>query len=130
MRLLLDTHALIWWLSGDAALSSAAHMAIADPTNEILVSAASAWEITTKHSTGKLPGAAQLAADVAAGVARQGFRELAVTMRHAQMAGGLPGPHRDPFDRMLIAQAQTEKLLLLTADPMVAAYGDYVCLAS
>jgi PIN domain nuclease of toxin-antitoxin system len=123
LRLLLDTHALIWWLAGDAALSPAARDAIADEANDIFVSAASAWEITTKHRIGKLDQAAALAADVAGAVAQQGFQELPISLHHAQHAGSLPGPHRDPFDRMLIAQSLSENLMLVSQEKLFAAYG-------
>jgi PIN domain nuclease of toxin-antitoxin system len=93
VRLLLDTHALIWWLVADDALSSTARRAIADPANDVFVSAASAWEIATKHRIGKLPQAALLAADVAGFVAAQGFNELPVSIRHGQIAGQ---PAADP----------------------------------
>lgn len=116
MRLLLDTHALLWWLDGDRRLSLKARRAIANQSNTILVSAASAWEIATKARLGKLPGATDVAADVAAGVAGQGFLPLDITMLHAQKAGRLPGHHRDPFDRMLIAQSQMEDIALLSDD--------------
>lgn len=116
MRLLLDTHALLWWLDGDRRLSLKARRAIANQSNTIFVSAASAWEITTKARLGRLPGATDVAADVAACVAGQGFLPLDITMLHAQRAGRLPGEHRDPFDRMLIAQSQMEDIALLTDD--------------
>ena len=116
MRLLLDTHALLWWLDGDRRLSPKARRAINNQSNTILVSAASAWEITTKARLGKLPGAADVAADVAACVASQGFVPLDITLLHAQKAGRLPGDHRDPFDRMLIAQSQMEDVALVTDD--------------
>lgn len=108
MRLLLDTHALLWWLDGDRRLSLKARRAIRDEPNSILVSAVSAWEITTKARLGKLPGAVDVAADVAGCVAGQGFSSLDITILHAQRAGSLSGEHRDPFDRVLIAQAQLE----------------------
>jgi PIN domain nuclease of toxin-antitoxin system len=123
VRLLLDTHALLWWLDGDALLSPAARKAIADEENEVLVSAASAWEIATKHRLGKLPGAASVAADVVGAVASQGFAPLAITLAHGQKAGALPGPHRDPFDRMLIAQAMLEELVLVSNEIVFDAYG-------
>jgi PIN domain nuclease of toxin-antitoxin system len=123
VRLLLDTHALIWWLLGDSALSPAARASIADTRNEVLVSAASAWEIATKHRLGKLPAAAVLAADVGGAVAGQGFVELPITLRQAQVAGGLPGPHRDPFDRMLIAQALLAELVLVSNETVFDRYG-------
>ena len=105
MRLLLDTHALVWWLEGSARLSVSARRAIADPSNEKLVSAASAWEITTKHRLGKLPGADEFAGEIPWAIADEGFEELPVTVDDGARAGALPGPHNDPFDRMLIAQA-------------------------
>ena len=116
MRLLLDTHTLLWWLDGDRRLSLKARRAIANQSNTILVSAASAWEITTKARLGKLPGATDVAADVAACVAGQGFLPLDITMLHAQRAGRLSGEHRDPFDRMLIAQSQMEDIAILSDD--------------
>ena len=123
MRLLLDTHALIWWLAGDAALSVAARTAITDESSEIFVSAASAWEITTKYRIGKLDQAAVLASDIAGAVAQQGFQELPISLRHAQIAGSLPGPHRDPFDRMLIAQSISETMTLVSQEKLFAPYG-------
>ena len=116
MRLLLDTHAFLWWLDGDRRLSMKARRALASPANTILVSAASAWEITTKARLGKLPGAAEVAADVAACVASQGFLPLEITILHAQRAGNLAGAHRDPFDRMLIAQSQIEDVAVVSDD--------------
>lgn len=123
MRLLLDTHALLWWLDGDRRLTRRARTAITDEDNVIVVSAASAWEITTKVRLGKLPGADAVAADVVGSVASQGFSSLDITMRHAQRAGRLPGAHRDPFDRMLIAQAQLEDLTLVSNESAFDAYG-------
>jgi PIN domain nuclease of toxin-antitoxin system len=116
VRLLLDTHALLWWLDGDRRLSAKARRAIADQSNSILVSAASAWEITTKARLGKLPGATAVAADVAACVTDQGFQSLDITLLHAQRAGHLPNEHRDPFDRMLIAQSQIEDVAIVSDD--------------
>ena len=123
MRLLLDTHALIWWLAADEALSSTARSAIADPANDVFVSAASAWEIATKHRIGKLPQAALLAADVAGFVAAEGFNELPVSIRHGQLAGNLPRIHKDPFDRMLIAQAVTADMTIVSNETLFGAYG-------
>ena len=123
MRLLLDTHALLWWLAGDERLSEQARTAIADPANEVYVSAASAWEVTTKHRLGKLPGAGPLAVDFAREVVRQGFRPLEITLVHGQDAGALPGPHRDPFDRMLIAQARREHMALVSNEAAFDGYG-------
>lgn len=123
MRLLLDTHALIWWLAGDLSLSEAARAAIADEANGVLVSAASAWEITTKHRLGKLPGVTALVDDLPSVIAAQGFNELPISLRHGQAAGALPGPHRDPFDRMMIAQAMIEDLVLVSNEAPFDAYG-------
>ncbi len=123
MRLLLDTHALMWWLLGDDSLSATARNAIADPGNDSFVSAASAWEITTKYRIGKLPQAAFLAADVAGIAAAHGFTELSISIRHGQVGGSLPGIHKDPFDRILIAQAITEDMAIVSRDAILGAYG-------
>ncbi len=123
MRLLLDTHALLWWLAGDPALTETAKAAIADDTNDIQISAASAWEITTKHRIGKLPRAAPVVADLAGLLADQGFTPLPITLAHAQMAGSLPGPHRDPFDRMLIAQSLLDAFVLVSNEQLFDLYG-------
>lgn len=123
MQLLLDTHAFLWWLAGDPNLSSAAKKAIGNEHNTVYVSAASVWEITTKHRLGKLPGAAAIAADVAAVIVDQSFVALPISLRHGQAAGALPGPHRDPFDRMLIAQALLDMLILVTNECDFDFYG-------
>jgi len=123
VRALLDTHAFLWWLADSGRLSETARRAIADDTNEIAVSAASAWEIATKVRIGKLPGAEALARDIAGHIARQGFEELAIGVIDAERAGHLPGPHRDPFDRMLIAQALAHDLAMVSTDPMFDRYG-------
>jgi PIN domain nuclease of toxin-antitoxin system len=123
VRLLLDTHALIWWLAGDESLSHAARDAIADDANEAFVSAVSAMEVSTKYRIGKLPGAARLAQDFEAIVASQGFLELPLTIRHARIAGGLQGAHKDPFDRMLIAQALSEDVVLVSNELLFDAFG-------
>lgn len=123
MRVLLDTHTLLWWLAGDHRLSDVARASIADPANEVFVSAASAWEVTTKHRLGKLPGAGPLAVDFAREVAAQGFVPLPITMQHGQAAGALTGDHRDPFDRMLIAQARDERMALVSNEAAFDAYG-------
>ncbi|MFA6166339.1 MAG: type II toxin-antitoxin system VapC family toxin [Gemmatimonadaceae bacterium] len=123
MRLLLDTHALLWWLDGDARLSKRARAAIGDARTVCLVSAASAWEITTKARLGKLPGALDVAADVMGCLRSQQFTPLDISVDHAQRAGSLPGVHRDPFDRMLIAQAQAENLPLVSNEVVFDGYG-------
>jgi PIN domain nuclease of toxin-antitoxin system len=123
MRLLLDTHAFLWWLAGDEALPVEARAAIADEANDIFVSAASAWEITTKYRLGKLSGAAAIVADLDAAIADQSFIGLPISVRHGQVGGALPGPHRDPFDRMLIAQAMVDHLVLVSNEQVFDAYG-------
>ena len=123
MRLLLDTHAFLWWLAGNTRLPMRARRAIEDPDNDIIVSAASAWEITTKYRIGKLSGAAAVAQDVAGAIASQGFKELSITIEDAECAGRLPGPHGDPFGRMLIAQAVARGLVLVSVDRMFDNYG-------
>ena len=122
MKVLLDTHALLWWLDGDRRLSKLARRIIGNEENAVLVSAASAWEICTKFRLGKLPGAAEVAADVKGCLDSQGFVPLPISVAHAQRAGNLPGPHRDPFDRMLIAQSQAEDLSIITIDPVFERY--------
>lgn len=123
MRLLLDTQALVWWLAGDEMLSPAAREAIANPHNEIFVSAASAMEIATKHRIGRMPEAAFLTADAAGIIAEQGFSELPVSIRHGQVAGSLPAVHPDPFDRVLAAQAIVADLAIVSDDRAFDAYG-------
>ena len=118
LRLLLDTHALIWWLAGDEALSRRAREAIADEVNEIAVSAASAMEIATKFRIGKLPGAALLAQSFGEIIAEQGFGELPISVHHARLAGEMNIAHKDPFDRLLIAQAQVEDMVLVSNEAM------------
>lgn len=114
MRLLLDTHALIWFFLGDERLSPRARVAILDSDATILVSAASAMEIATKHRIGKLPQAERLVLDLPRMVAEQGFDDLPITTGHALRAGMLAIPHRDPFDRLLIAQSQMEEAALVS----------------
>jgi PIN domain nuclease of toxin-antitoxin system len=123
LRALLDTHAFLWWLAGDRRLSKAARALIGDDGNVIYVSAATAWEIATKVRLGRLPGAVDVADDVAACLRGQGFTALPITIQHAQKAGALPGPHRDPFDRMLIAQAQAEDLAFVSNERVFDHYG-------
>jgi PIN domain nuclease of toxin-antitoxin system len=110
VKLLLDTHALLWWATLDPGLS---RKAIADDTTEVFVSAASAWEIATKVRLGKLQWPVT-AGTVNTYVVTQGFRALPISLEHAQRAGQLQMGHRDPFDRMLIAQAQMEDLWLVS----------------
>lgn len=123
MRLLLDTHTFLWWFEGNSRLSSTARRAILDTANDKLVSAASAWEIATKYRLGKLPGADVLALNIPEYIARQGFEKLPVTVEDGARAGALPGPHRDPFDRMLIAQALGQDLVLVSREALFDQYG-------
>ena len=123
MRVLLDTHTLLWWLDGDRRLSRRARNVIAADDNTVLVSAASTWEISTKVRLGKLPGAIEVAAELPAILRQQNFEPLSVSIVHALRAGNLPGPHRDPFDRMLIAQAQDDDLALLSNERVFDTYG-------
>ena len=123
MRVLLDTHALLWWLAGDDALPATARALIADPANEVYVSAASAWEVSTKHRLGKLPGAGPLAVDFAREIEQQGFLPLPITLAHGQDAGALTLGLRDPFDRMLIAQALAERMVLVSNETAFDAAG-------
>ena len=122
MRLLLDTHAFLWWLVDDKRLPRLAHEAIAEGRNSIFVSAASGWEIATKHRLGKLPGVAEIVSDLDTVLLGQGFKELSITMKHGRAAGILPGPHRDPFDRMLIAQAMIESMTLVSNEELFDNY--------
>ena len=123
MRLLIDTHALLWWFNDDPSLSTAARKSMAETSNVLLVSAASAWEIATKVRLGKLPGAEELASDFQGFMLREGFTMLDITANHAIRAGLLPGPHKDPFDRMLICQAQAESVPVVTNERLFEAYG-------
>jgi PIN domain nuclease of toxin-antitoxin system len=123
VRLLLDTHALLWWLTDDAKLPQHAADTIRHPGNVVFVSAASAWEVTTKHRIGKLPTATRLAHDFAGQLQMERFEPLAISIEHAQRAGFLAGPHKDPFDRMLIAQAQAENLVLVSNEKVFDSYG-------
>ena len=118
LKLLLDTHSLVWWLAGNEALSRRAREAIAVEDNAVAVSAASAMEVATKFRIGKLPDAALLAQDFEAVVAEQGFDELAISVHHARLAGGMNISHKDPFDRLLIAQAQAEDMVLVSNEAL------------
>jgi PIN domain nuclease of toxin-antitoxin system len=120
---LLDTHAWLWWLFDDPRLSNTARGIITDRDNRIYVSSASAWEVATKHRLGKLDSASVLMQDMVGHIARAGFDELPITVAHARRAGAYPQAHRDPFDRMLAAQAAIEDLSLLSRDPALPAFG-------
>ncbi|KKJ00085.1 type II toxin-antitoxin system VapC family toxin [Prochlorothrix hollandica] len=114
---LLDTHILLWWLFNDPKLDKTCHSIIRNPENSIFVSSASAWEIATKYRLGKLPEATELLQKYPQTLEKARFTELSITTLHALRAGNLPIAHRDPFDRMLMAQAELENLPILTHDP-------------
>jgi len=117
--LLLDTHAFLWWTAVDARLGESARAAIADSANRVLVSAASVWEISIKRASAKLT----FRHDILNVLAHTGFDTLDITPHHADAAGSLPMHHADPFDRLLIAQARIEGLVLVTQDRQLLAYG-------
>ncbi|MFY9691324.1 MAG: type II toxin-antitoxin system VapC family toxin [Candidatus Acidiferrales bacterium] len=123
MRALLDTHALLWWLSDDPLLSRRARAIIAETGNVLIVSASSAWEISTKVRLGKLPTAVDLVSDFSDRVEREGFQLLSISPEHAIRAGLLPGPHKDPFDRLLIGQAQAENVPIVSSETLFESYG-------
>jgi PIN domain nuclease of toxin-antitoxin system len=123
MRVVLDTHALLWWLSDDAKLTRSARKIIAALNNEVFVSAATVWEIAAKVRIGKLPTAADLAADFTGCLDREGFKILEISGEHAARAGLLPGAHKDPFDRMLIAQSQAGNIPIVSNEVLFDAYG-------
>ena len=122
VNVLLDTHAFIWWLDDDPRLSQAARTAIAEPRATVFVSAASAWEMATKIRIGKLRDPANAVPRLSMVLQENGMTELPVSVAHAVEAGGMPGPHRDPFDRMLIAQSRIEQLPVVTSDPIFDHY--------
>lgn len=123
MTLLLDTHVLLWWLVGDGRLSDVRRAEILDDGARVLVSAASAWEISTKHRLGKLPLAEALVVNFSRILTEQSFETLDISVAHAVRAGRLPGEHRDPFDRMLAAQALIEGVPIVSADAQLDAFG-------
>jgi PIN domain nuclease of toxin-antitoxin system len=122
LKILLDTHVLLWWLADSPSLSGQARALITDPANAVFVSAVSHWEIRLKESLGKL----RLPRDFEERLGAEFFESLPLTSSQARQVALLPWHHRNPFDRMLVAQARTEGLTLLTADDAVAAYGDFV----
>ncbi len=122
MRFLLDTHTLLWCFNASPSLSSRARRLIEDGSNEILVSAASAWEIATKVRLGKLTTGEELVSDLGRYLDQLGFEALPISLAHAVRAGRLPGEHRDPFDRMLISQAQAETLPVISNDRIFDEY--------
>ena len=122
MRLLLDTHVVLWWLIKSPLLAVSAQDLLQNRDNNIVVSAASAWEIATKVRLGRLNMATDVIQDFG-GVARERFEALPVSTQHGILAGSLPGPHKDPFDRMLIAQALLENVPIVSSDRVFDGYG-------
>lgn len=123
MRLLLDTHTLIWWLADNPSLPASARKLIGSRNVPVLVSAVSAWEIATKVRLGRLDVAVDLAQEFAGYLARERFESLWISTEHGIRAGSLPGSHKDPFDRMLVAQAQIESLVIVSNDAQLDGYG-------
>lgn len=122
MRVLLDTHALLWWLFDDLQLSNPAREVIKSIDNQVFASSASAWEIATKHRLGKLPEAEEASRNLPELLRAARIDALPITVEHAIAAGSLASPHRDPFDRMLIAQAMIEKMAIVTSDSEFAQF--------
>jgi PIN domain nuclease of toxin-antitoxin system len=119
---LLDSHVLLWWWFEPDRLSAAVQSLIADPATPVLVSAATVWELSLKHDQGKLPELALAIGDLPALLQADGFQPLPIALAHGLRAGAYSQPHRDPFDRMLAAQAELERLVLLTADPQLSGF--------
>jgi PIN domain nuclease of toxin-antitoxin system len=119
---LLDSHALLWWWFDPDRLSTAVRELLSDPATPVLVSAASVWELSLKHHQGKLPELSGAIADLTGLLQADGFEGLPISLAHGLRAGGYSQPHRDPFDRMLAAQAELDRLVLLTADPQLSTF--------
>ena len=117
---LLDSHALLWWWFDPDRLSTAVLELLSDPSTPVLVSAASVWELSLKHHQGKLPELSGAITDLPGLLQADGFEELPISLAHGLRAGGYSQPHRDPFDRMLAAQAELDRLVLLTADSQLS----------
>ena len=123
MKVLLNTHALLWWVLGNPRLSTVAATVLGDADTTIFVSAVSGHEIATKYRLGKLPVPARLAENLDQILNENGWQPMPLTMAHAQLAGRLPGAHKDPFDRMLSAQALIEDVPIVTNDAAFAGFG-------
>ena len=123
MIVLLDTCTLLWWWSEPERLSGRSTALISDPGNTVLVSAASAWEVSTKHRVGKYPSGGRVIGEWAERILGDRFQELTITSSHALRAGSLPGNHRDPFDRMIAAQGILEGLPVLTTEAAISELG-------
>ena len=122
MRFLLDTHTLLWAFNDSPSLSARARRVIENGSNDLMVSAVSAWEIATKARLGKLPSGDELIGDLDRYLAQLQCEALPISLDHAVRAGRLPGEHRDPFDRMLIAQAQAENLAIISNNRIFDVY--------
>lgn len=123
MKCLLDTHVFLWWVAGDRRISPKAREIIADGRNTLYLSAASGWEMAIKAGLGRLHVADELERFIPEQMALNGIEGLPVALPHALRVAALPLHHRDPFDRLLVAQAELEGLVVLTGDPQIAAYG-------
>jgi PIN domain nuclease of toxin-antitoxin system len=123
VRVLLDTHLLLWWLTGDRRLPQKAELIISDPDHEIFVSAASIWEIAIKFALGRIAGDVS---EIEASVEPSGLLQLPITGKHAAQISTLPRHHNDPFDRILVAQSLVEPMRLLTHDQTLSRYGQIV----
>ena len=123
MRALLDTRTLLWWILDDPTLTRRAETVIADTGNSIVVSAASAWELSIKFGLGKLASASDLITNFSDEMENEGFQLLPISVEHGIRAGLLPGLHKDPFDRMLIAQAQAENIPIISNEAVFEGYG-------
>jgi PIN domain nuclease of toxin-antitoxin system len=119
---LLDSHALLWWWFDPDRLSTAVRELLTNPSTSVRVSAASVWELSLKHHQGKLPELSGAIADLPGLLQADGFEALPISLAHGLRAGGYSQPHRDPFDRMLAAQAELDRLVLLTADPQLSTF--------
>jgi PIN domain nuclease of toxin-antitoxin system len=118
MRLLLDTHTFLWWLENSPRLPRRFHAAVAEPANHVFVSAVTVWEIAIKRRTGRIVFSGGIAEEIRS----QGFQPLPIAIQHAEAVEQLPIFHRDPFDRMLVAQAMAEEMILLTVDAQIIKY--------
>jgi PIN domain nuclease of toxin-antitoxin system len=123
MRVLIDTHSVIWYVDQDHLLSSTAHAATTDPANDLLLSAASVWEVAIKVGLGKLALSLQYRQWMAKAIADLSLSILPITVEYADVQAGLPQHHRDPFDRLIVAQAISEAIPVISADPQLDAYG-------
>ncbi len=123
LRYLLDTHALLWWLTDDRRLGPDVVAVVGSPASRIFVSAVSAYEVAFKHGLGKLHGAERLARAFEFEIAAEGFESLPISLREAQMAGRMDHPHRDPFDRLLIAQSLLNDMTIISNEKLFDDFG-------